>query len=825
MLDRARIVIVGAGIVGCSTADELTRLGWTDVVVLDQGPLFETGGSTSHAPGLVFQVNPARTVSKLAQDTVRIYSDLNEGEATPIWYPVGSFEVATTPERLQELHRRAGYARSWDLPANVIDPDEAVRRLPLLNRDRVLGALHVPGDGLVKAVRAAQKMAERAQARGASFHGNTAVTGIRIEGNRVTGVDTTAGFVRTDAVLIATGVWGPIVGRMAGITMPLMPFRHLYAETGPLPELQARRGPDSPELEDPILRHQDRSMYFKQIGDAYGIGSYRHAELPIEADDLPREHGHSVAHLAEFPDDLFANALDFTRDLLPAVARRPIQRRLNGVFSFTPDANSILGEWPETRGLWLAEAVWVTHGAGVGALMAEWLVDGVPTLDVREVDVRRFARHVYHHDYIRRRGIQQYREVYDIIHPLDQFNDPRGLRLSPFHQREKELGAVFFEGAGWERPRWYEANAPLTAGLHWRRGAWESRNWSPIAGAEHLATRNAASMMDLSPFVKVRVSGRGALGYLQRLAASDLDLPVGRVKYTVLLTEKGGIAADLTITRLATDEFLIVDGAGTGLRTISRIRDGAPADGSVRVEDDTSGWACIGIWGPNAQAIVDSVAAEPLAFGRFASAEVNLGGVPALALRLSYVGEHGWEIYAPAEYALRLWDVLREAGRPFGLVPSGLAAQDSLRLEKGYRLWGQDIHTEYDPFEAGLDFTLAMDKGDFTGRAALVRKQGEGLTRRLAAMVLDDRETVLMGREPILAGDHKVGHVTSAGYGFAVDTSIAYGYLPVGLAVPGQRVDLVAFGVRFPATVVAEPIYDPTNARLRGPVRAANRSA
>ena len=817
MQDRAQIVIVGAGIVGCSTAYELTRLGWTDIVVVDQGPLFETGGSTSHAPGLVFQLNPARTVSMLAQDSVRTYERLNEGETTPIWYPVGSFEVATTPERLQELRRREGYARSWDLPAHVIDPDEAVRLLPLLNRDRVLGALHVPSDGLVKGVRAAAKLARLAAAKGASFHGNTTVTGIRIEGGRVRAVETTAGTIATDRVLIATGICGPIVGRLAGITMPLMPFRHLYAETAPLPELEARRGPHSPELEDPLLRHQDRSMYFKQIGSSYGIGSYRHEELPIEAADLPREDGHSVAHLAEFPDHLFTNALEFTRDLLPAVGRQPLQRKLNGVFSFTPDANSILGEWPETTGLWLAEAVWVTHGAGAGKLMAEWLVDGVPTYDVREVDVRRFAKHVYHHSYIRRRGVQQYREVYDILHPLDQFTEPRNLRVSPFHGRQQELGAQFAEGAGWERPRWYNANAPLVADQHWRRGAWESRNWSPICGAEHVATRATASMMDLSPFVKVRVSGPGALGYLQRLAASDLDKPAGKVTYTVLLNEKGGITADLTVTRLADTEFLVVDGAGTGLRTISRIRDLAPRDGSVRVADDTSGWCCVGIWGPNAQAIVDSVAEEPLTFGRFTAGEVTIGGVPALALRVSYVGEHGWEIYAPTEYGRRLWDVLWEAGRPYGLVPSGLAAQDSLRLEKGYRLWGQDIHTEFDPFESGLEFAIALDKGAFIGREALLRKREAGLTRRLCAMVLDDGEVVPMGREPMIVGGEKVGHVTSAAYGFTVEKSIAYGYLPPALAHPGQRLDIVVFGVNTPATVVEEPLYDPGNTRLRSP--------
>ncbi len=641
-----------------------------------------------------------------------------------------------------------------------------------------------PTDGLVKATRAAAKLAGMAERAGATFHGNTAVTGFLIDNGRIRGVETTAGTIRSDIVLIATGIWGPVVGRLAGITIPLMPFRHLYAETEAVPEVAAGRTAASPELEHPVLRHQDRSMYFKQIGDGYGIGSYRHVELPIEAADLPHEHGHSVAHLADFPDEHFANALEYTADLLPAVGGRRLVRKLNGVFSFTPDANSILGEWPDIRGLWLAEAVWVTHGGGVGKLMAEWLVDGTPTYDVREVDVRRFHRHVYNQAYIRRRGIQQYREVYDIVHQLDQFSDPRNIRLSPLHRRQVELGATFFEGAGWERPRWYGANADGLATRHWRRGPWETRNWSPINGVEHLAAREAVALMDLSPFVKISVSGPGALGYLQRLTASDLERPVGKVTYTTLLDERGGILADLTVTRTAETEFLMVDGAGTGLRTIGRVRDLAPADGSVVVSDVSSAWCCIGMWGPAAQAVMDAVAEAPVTFGRFTAGRVTIAGVPALALRVSYVGEHGWEIYAPTEYALRLWDALWEAGRPHGIAPIGLAAQDTLRLEKGYRLWGQDIHTEFDPFEAGLEFVLAMDKGDFIGRDALLRKRDRALTRTLSCLVLDTRDTVVMGREPILAGDRKVGYVTSAGFGFAVDRSIVYGYLPPELATP-----------------------------------------
>lgn len=822
MQDRARIVIVGAGIVGCSTAYHLAELGVTDVMVLDQGPLFETGGSTSHAPGIVFQVNPSRTVSKLAQDTVAIFGALHD-EQGPVWQSTDSLEIATTTARLEELKRREAYGLAWDLKARILDPAETVAKVPLLKGDRLLGALFVEGDGVVRPWAAAGALAAKAMARGVRFHGNTVVTGFRIEGGRVRGVETAAGTILADLVVIAAGIWGPVVGKLAGVTVPIMPFRHLYAETAPLPE---RAGIPAGAVTEPVTRHQDAAMYWKAWGEQYGIGSYRHEPLPIEASALPWENGHSVAHMPDFPDEHFEYAMAETRALMPAAGRQPITKRLNGIFSFTPDANSLMGESPDVKGLWLAEAVWVTHGGGAGKLMAEWIVDGVPTYDAREIDVRRFHRHASSQAYIRRRGIQQYREVYDIVHPSDQFTEPRNLRLSPLHARQQELGAAFFEGAGWERPRWYEFNRPLLEGREWPvRGRWEARNWSPINGAEHVATREAVTLMDLSPFVKIIVSGLGALGYVERLTASRMDRAPGRVTYTVLLNERGGITADLTVTRLGPEDFLLVDGAGTGLRTITRVRDLAPTDGSVRVEDASSARACVGMWGPNAQAVMDRVAEEPVTLGRFRAGNVTIAGVPAMALRVSYVGEHGWEIYAPVEYGVRLWDALWDAGRDLGIAPAGLAAQDSLRLEKGYRLWGQDIHTEFDPFESGLEFTVALDKGDFIGRDALLRKRDAGPpTRRLSALVLDDGDTVVMNREPIFASGggapEKVGYVTSANYGFSIDRSIAYGYLPVALARPGERVEILYFGRRLPATVSDEPLYDPAGERLKGPAAA-----
>jgi glycine cleavage system aminomethyltransferase T/glycine/D-amino acid oxidase-like deaminating enzyme len=813
MRAQARLVIVGAGIVGVSAAYHLAERGWRDIVVLDRGPLFETGGSTSHAPGLVFQTNPSRTMTQLARRTVALYRRLGEN-GDPCFHPVGSMEVATTPARLAELRRRRGFGRSWGLEGAVLTPGEARARLPLLDAAKILGAYFVPDDGIAKAVRACEWMARAIEPRGVAFHGETPVTGIDVRAGRVRGVETPGGRVDAEQVLICAGIWGPRAGRLAGITIPLLPMQHLYARTAPLPPLAG----ETREAVHPILRHQDRSMYFRQHADAYGVGSYRHEPLPVDPDAVP-----SPA-IMPFTPEHFETALSAAAELLPALRGADLPYRINGLFSFTADGFPLIGEAAEVRGLWVAEAVWITHAGGVGQAVAEWMADGDPGLDLHECDLNRFPAHALTPAYVRVRGAQQYREVYDIVHPLQQMEQPRGLRVGPFHRRQTELGAVFFETAGWERPQWFTANERLleAAGAARRgpeRGGWEAREWSPIQAGEHWAARNAAVLFDLTPFTKIEVAGPGALAFLQHLCANQIDQPEGRVVYTAMLSHRGGIVSDLTVTRLGPDRFLVLTGGAVGPRDLTWIRGHLrPDDDSVRVAEVTSAYCGVGLWGPRARAVLGAVCAEPLsneAFPYFAARPLTVGSIPALALRVSYVGELGWEIYARTEYGLGLWDALWQAGRPHGLAALGAGAFDSLRLEKGYRLWGADLTPEHHPYEAGLGFAVRLGKGGFLGREALARIKAEEPSRKLCCLTLAGPGSVVLGTEPVLDGDRVLGYVTSANYGYTAGCGIAYAYLPLSHAAHGTPVDIEYFGERRRAVVSEEPLYDPKGVRLR----------
>ena len=813
---HARAVVVGAGIAGCSVAYHLTKLGWRDIVVVDQGPLFETGGSTSHAPGLVFQINPSKTMTSLARATVDLWSQLELG-GVPCVNTVGSLEVAWTPERLADLKRKVGYGLSWGVEAHLLSAAEARGLFPLLS-ERVLGAIYVPSDIQTQATRPAEAMAQAAERNGAAFHGNVQVTGFGITDGRVAAVRTTQGDITTDLVVSAVGIWAPRLGGLAGVPIPLSPMQHIYAVTTPLPDLAG----STEDISLPIVRHQDKSMYFRQVGEAIGIGSYRHEPLVVEADDI-LDHEEAPIAPAEMPftPDHFESGMAAAREVLPSLEGAGLTRKFNGLFSFTTDGFPVLGESPEVRGFWSAQAVWITHAGGIGKAVAEWIVNGEPTTDLRECDIRRFHPHALSRPFVRARAAQQYREVYDIIHPRQQMANPRNIRLTPFYARQRELGAVFFENAGWERPQWFDANQGLLDSLPVTgesRAGWAAREWSPTVAAEHVATRERAALFDLSPFAKFEVTGRGALEALQRLASNQMDKPVGSITYTPMLTPSGGIKCDLTVTRLGEERFLVLTGGAMGLHDLDWIRSHLPDDRSVSVADVSSGQCCLGLWGPKAREVLSRVCEDNVSnagFPYMTAKPITIGEVPSLALRISYVGELGWEIYAPAEQGLRLWDALWEAGRPLGLIAAGGAAFDSLRLEKGYRLWGNDIHTEYNPYEAGLGFAVRMRKGEFIGRDALGNLRAQGLMRRLCCMTLDDPSCVVVGKEPILDGDRVLGYATSANYGHSIGRGIVYGYLPIDHAKTGTNVDVLYFGERLQATVANEPLYDPHGRRMK----------
>jgi glycine cleavage system aminomethyltransferase T/glycine/D-amino acid oxidase-like deaminating enzyme len=789
-MSRPRVVIIGAGIVGCAVADELTERGWTDVTVVDRGPLFAAGGSSSHAPGLVFQTNPSKTMTEFAAYTVRKYTGLGEA----CFRQVGGLEVATTPERWTDLHRKQGWAESWGVEGELVDVDRCAGLWPLLDKGKVLGGYHVPTDGLADAVACGAAQAARATERGARFIGGHTVVGIEQNGGRVTGVAVeTAGEYRVipaDVVVCAAGFWGPAIGQMAGLTVPLLPLAHQYARSGPL----------GPQPDAPILRHQDRDLYFRLHGDRIGIGSYAHRPMPVAQHEIAAK-ATTMPSVQAFTEDDFDPSWRDAVELLPALAESKYEDGINGVFSFTPDGFPLIGEAPQLDGFWLAEAVWVTHSAGVAKAVAEVLIDGRSRIDLHECELARFEKTQLAPAFVEERGKQNFVEVYDVIHPLQPMESPRPLRTSPFYPRQVELGGVFLEGAGWERPHWFESNQPLPEETG-RRDAWAARYWSPIAAAESRATRERLALYDMTPLKRIEVAGPKAAAFLQHMTTNNVDRKPGSVTYTLLLDAAGGIRSDLTVARLEEDRFQVGANGNLDLDWLTR-----HAPGGLHIRDITPGTCCVGVWGPRARELVQGLTDMDMShenFRYFTCKSGYVGQVPVLAMRVSYVGELGWELYTTADMGLKLWDTLWTPGLT---TAGGRAAFNSLRLEKGYRLWGVDMTTEHNPYEAGLAFAVKADK-DFIGRDAL----STDLTRKLVPLL---SEEVVMGKEPVRHDGRTVGYVTSAAYGHTIRRAIAYAWLPIELAIPGTSVEISYFGRSVPAEVAAEPLFDPEMEKIR----------
>jgi glycine cleavage system aminomethyltransferase T len=608
---------------------------------------------------------------------------------------------------------------------------------------------------------------------------------------------------------------------MAGVPIPLVAVQHQLVWTEPIAGLEG----ETREVAHPILRHQDMAMYFRHRKDHYAVGSYKHEPIATPQTAFRRPGDGPMPSLMPFTPADFEIAEAEAARLLPALEgrMRPAdpRRSINGMFSFTPDAGSIVGESAAVRGVWICEAVWVTHAGGFGKHVAEWIVQGEPSIDMAEADANRFYPFMTTPPYVLERGKQQYREVYDILHPRQQMARPRRLRLTPFYARHEELGAEFVTGAGWERPEWFETNAALVpAGAPWvHRDGWADTFWSPIEGAEHLATRSSAALFDLTPFAKFDAEGPDALAYLERICANRIDRPVGSIVYTAMLTPAGGIRCDLTIARKGEELFRVVTGGGSGQHDLAWMRGQIGEGERVRITERTGSLFALGLWGPNAREILDGLTDADLgneAFPYMTARYLDVGEVgPVWAQRISYAGELGWELYGQFAMGDRLWELVWDAGRDHGLVAAGLGAFDTLRLEKGYRLWGQDIHSEHDPFEAGLGFAVKMDKGAFQGREALAAVLERGSAERLACVTLDDPNAVVLGKEPIRSDGRVVGYATSAGYGYSVGRCIVYGYLPAELAVPGTPVEVEYFDQRLSATVAEDPLWDPKGERLR----------
>ncbi|WP_030510629.1 GcvT family protein [Microbispora rosea] len=807
-----RVVIIGAGVVGAALADELSARGWTDVTVVDQGSVPATGGSSSHAPGLVFQINGSKTMTEMARYTVEKLCSLDlDGE--PCFLQVGGLEVATSPERLSELHRRHGWATSWGVESRLLTPAECVELFPLLDPGVVHGGLHIPTDGVAKAVRAVEAQLRRARSRGVRVLERHEVLDVRTEDGRVAAVVTDQGEIPADVVVCCAGIWGPKVAGMVGMPLPLTPLAHQLAWTGQVPDLAGREE----EATLPILRHQDADLYYRQRFDGVGIGYYGHRPMPVKPEDLLSvDEAEVMPSVLTFTPEDFEDAWTETQRLLPGTRAAKLDEGINGLFSFTQDHMPLMGESPDVKGFWVAEAVWVTHSAGVGRAMAEWLVDGhCSSFDLHECDVNRFEPHQLAPDYVLARDCQNFVEVYDIIHPLQPMEEPRPLRLSPFHTRQRELDAFFLEAVGYERPQWYGANARLLEGRDIPTpDDWAARYWSPIVGAEAQASRESVALYDMTALKRLEVAGPGALAFLQRLTTGQMDKSVGSVTYCLLLDTDGGIRSDVTVARLGRDVFQVGANGNLDLDWFHRH---LPPDGSVMVRDITAGTCCLGVWGPRARDLVQPLTDADFSnqgFRYFRAKKAYIGTVPVTALRLSYIGELGWELYTTADLGAKLWDTLWEAGQRHGIIAGGRGAFASLRLEKGYRSFGTDMTFEHDPYEAGLGFAVKLDKGDFVGREALERRK-ENVRRRLACLTVDDPTQVVMGKEPVYDGESAVGYVTSAAFGYTIGKGIAYAWLPAELATPGRTLEIGYFDRRVTAVVAEEPLFDPAMERLR----------
>jgi 4-methylaminobutanoate oxidase (formaldehyde-forming) len=800
---KARAVVVGGGVGGTSILLWLTRLGWDDVVLVERADL--TSGSTFHSAGLVGQLRGSLALTKMMMRSVELYRTLGDEVGLETgWREVGSLRLASSEERMEELERQAGWAKTFGLPLELVPPERAQVLFPPLTTDGVRGAAYLPTDGYIDPSQLTFALAEGARRGGAEIETNTRVTGIGVDRGRVTGVETDKGSIETEVVVNAGGMFAGEIGALAGVNVPVVPMEHEYLVTRPL-DVPA----DVPTMRDPSLL-----VYFRGESGGLVMGGYERNPAPWSLDGIPADfNGKLLPEDWERFEELMTNAVV----RVPALEDAEVVRLINGPEAFTPDGEFILGP-TDVRGFWVA-AGFCAHGlagaGGMGQLVAEWIVEGTPSLDTWEMDSRRFGPHYRSREYTLARTVEVYATYYDVKYPGHERQAGRPLRVSSAYERLRALDASFGEKSGWERANWFDSNA-AGGDESLRPRGWAGKLWSPAIGAEHRACRERVAVFDESSFAKLDVVGPGAADFLEGLAANRVARDVGAVTYTQMLNARGGIECDFTVTRLAEERFRIVTGTAFGNHDAAWIRQHLPEDGSVQLEDVTSRFACFGLWGPAAREVLQPLTTTDLAneaFPYMRARDLAVGVVPCTALRVTYVGELGWELYCPTEYGLRLWDTLWEAGRAHGLVAGGYRAIDSLRLEKGYRVWGADISPEDTPFDAGLGFAVKLDKGDFVGREAL--ESAAEPVRKLVAIVLEDPRSVALGSEPVQIDGEVVGRVTSGGYGYTVERSIGYAYVPAASAAPGTPVEVEIFGRWVGGEVAEEPLFDRGGERIR----------
>lgn len=808
---RVEVVIVGGGIVGCSVAYHLALRGCTDVVLLERKQL--TSGTTWHAAGLVGQLRATHNLTRLAQYTAELYASLEQetGQATG-FRQIGSLAVASNEARFEELKRGASMARCFGLDVNVLTPDQAADLWPLMAVDDLVGAVHLPRDGQTNPVDTTNALAKGAKSRGVRIVENVKVTDIVVENGRATGVRTAAGDIQARVVVNCAGMWAHALGARAGTTVPLHAAEHFYIVTEPMPGLARHL---------PVLRDGDACTYYKEDAGKLVVGWFEPVAKPWGMDGIPESFSFD-----QLPEDLehIEPLLEAAIRRVPALGEAGIQLFFNGPESFTPDDRYLLGETPEVDGLFVAagfNSIGIQSAGGAGKVLADWIVDGHAPMDLWDVDIKRMMPFQRNRRYLKDRTVETLGLLYAMHWPFRQPETARGVRRSSLHDRLAARGACFGEAAGWERPNWY-APEGREAKYEYSYGR---QNWFDYSAAEHRAVREAVGLFDQSSFAKFAVEGPDAEAVLNRISANDVSVPVGRIVYTQWLNERGGIEADLTITREAENRFLIVTAAATQTRDFAWLRRNIPANARVVATDASSGSAVLGLMGPKSRELLARLTDADLSNAAFpfgTSRIVDLGYARVRASRITYVGELGWELYIPTEFAQGVFDAILAEAEPVGLRLAGYHAMNSLRLEKAYRHWGHDITDEDTPLEAGLGFAVAWQKPDgFIGRDALLRQKEEGVKRRLVHFAVEDPSRLLYHNEPIWCDGALVGRVTSGMFGHTVGKALGLGYvqnhgaLVTPALIEAGRFEIEIAGERVPAKASLTPFYDVAGDRTK----------
>ena len=835
--DHARTVVLGAGIVGNSLTYHLAEQGRDDILLVDKGPLPDPGGSTGHASNFLMPVEHSKEMTHLTRESIEQYRDMDTFEES------GGIEVARTDERVEELKRRVQSAKAWGEPCELLTPEEVAELVPYVNTDIIKAGFYSKGAGTCDPLRAGEVMrarADHATEGGLTLSPNTEVLDIHVERGEVQAVETDRGTVGADEVVIAAGLWSPKLAEMAGVDIPLTPAVHQMVSVGPISYFEDYEG----EISFPVVRDMDTQMYERQHGNDMEVGSYQHRPILWDVEDIPSiDEAPLSPTQPPLTDDAFEQSMENALEIVPELLDDPeagVRHEIDGLLSVTPDGAPLLGPLQDVEGLWSAAAVWIKEAPAIGEALAQWMTRGWSDIDLHSSNVNRFKEWGTSREFVKDRAHEGYRKIYGIVHPREQWQSSRPLRTSAFYHRQDDLDARFFQAGGWERPQWYDSNEDLVRRYNeeldglLRANEWDSRWWSPVILGEHLHMRDKVAMVGDMGFAIFDLLGPGATEYAEKMAVGRMDVDVGKSVYTPVLAPNGGFVSDLSIVRMGENHYRVITGGSVQGPDKAHFRSHLPEDGSVQLVDRSSQLCTLGVWGPDARDVVDPVTEEDMSHGAFApytAQHVTIGEVDAWALRISYVGEQGWEIYAPMDQAERLWDTLYEAGQDHDIRPVGMGVYGTTgRMEKGYRLYGHELELEYTPAEAGLTFHGVKD-ADFVGKEAYAAGIDEENAATLCTLSVDDHRSedgdrrFMLGNEPVLDDgevlvddEGRRSYVTSAGTGPTVGKHLLMAYLPREYAEEGRSLQVEYMGERYPVTVEvagSRPLFDPENERIR----------